>query len=356
MFNAITAQHLSTPPDGGNVKASVSEQIGMTNVTIHYDRPAVKGRQGKIWGQLVHYGFKDLDYGTSKSSPWRAGANENTTITFSTDVTIENQALQAGTYAIFMAMEEGAATIIFSKNNASWGSYFYDEKEDALRVKVKTEPLSNMVERLSYDFSNQTISSAIIALSWENLRIPFKIDVDLVKTQLASFRNELRGDKGEAWQVWAQAANYCIDKNTNLEEGLTWADYALNGRYVGEKNFKTLSTKAQILTKLNKSSEADALMKEALPMGKMGEIHAYARQLLTQKRNKEALEVFKMNYDKNPNEYTTLMGITRGYSAIGDYKKALGYAEKALLKAPNDPNKKATQEMIDKLKAGKDAN
>lgn len=143
------AQNLTTPPDGGNKKAVVGERIGITDVTIHYDRPGVNGREGKIWNGLVHTGFMDLGFGSSKNAPWRAGANENTTITFSTDVFIDQQPLSSGTYALFAAMGDGIATLIFSKNSTSWGSFFYDPKEDALRVNVKTVPLSNSVERPS---------------------------------------------------------------------------------------------------------------------------------------------------------------------------------------------------------------
>jgi hypothetical protein len=124
-FNYATAQILTTPPDGGNKKATVTERIGITDITIHYDRPAVKGRDGKIWGQLVHKGFMDLGFGTSKAAPWRAGANENTTFTCTTDVMVEGKNLKAGTYGFFIAMGDGEATLIFSNNATSWGSFFY---------------------------------------------------------------------------------------------------------------------------------------------------------------------------------------------------------------------------------------
>jgi hypothetical protein len=350
------AQNLTTPIDGSTRKATVAERIGLTDVTIHYDRPAVKGREGKIWGQLVHYGFIYQGFGTSKAAPWRAGANENTTITFSTDVKIEGQALAAGTYAIFMAMEANAATVIFSKSTTSWGSYFYDEKEDALRVKVVTAALYNSVERLTYEFSEPTENAAIVALTWEKLRIPFRIETDVVQTQLASFRRELRGNKGFEWQNVVQAANWCIEKNVNLEEANNWADYAMSADLGNIRNFQTLSCKANALNKLNKTTEADNLMKEALPLGTMTEVHTYGRGLLAQKRTKEAFEVFKMNYDKNPNEFMTMMGIIRGYSATGNYKKALDIAEKALPKAPDAVNKSNVEKFIGLLKAGKDVN
>lgn len=147
-------------------------------------------------GELVHVGFADPEFGTSKSSPWRAGANENTTIEFSTDVLIEGQPLPAGKYGFFIAYDPAECTLIFSTNSGSWGHYFYSEKEDALRIKVKPQALDKTVEWLKYEFSNETESSALLALQWEKLAIPFKIEVDYVKTQIESFRQELRTEKG----------------------------------------------------------------------------------------------------------------------------------------------------------------
>src|SRR6476659_816247 len=186
---------LTTLPDGGNKKATVSERVGITDVVISYSRPGVKGREGKIWGQLIPAGFNDLGFGTSKAAPWRAGANENTTIQFSDDVKIEGQPLAAGKYGFFVAYDQNECTLIFSKNSTSWGSFFYDDKEDALRVKVKPVALDKSVEWLKYEFTDETENSATIALEWEKLSIPFKVEVDYVKTQLESFRKELRSEK-----------------------------------------------------------------------------------------------------------------------------------------------------------------
>jgi hypothetical protein len=180
-----------TLPADANKKASVSEYIGITRVKIDYSRPEVKGREGQIWGKLVHYGFADLHYGTSKSAPWRAGANENTTIEFSTDVAIENKPLPKGKYGFFIAMGAEKATLVFSKVNTAWGSFYYDDKDDALRVEVPVLKLNESVERLKYEFSDQTANTAIISLQWEKVKIPFKISVDLQKVQIESFRKEV---------------------------------------------------------------------------------------------------------------------------------------------------------------------
>lgn len=347
---------LTTPPSGGNKKAMTAERIGLTDVTITYDRPGVRGREGHIWGELVHVGYTDQGFGSSKAAPWRAGANENTTITFSTNVKVEGKELPAGKYGLFIAYDPSESTVIFSKNSGSWGSYFYNESEDALRVKVKPQRLEQPVEWLKYEFINQTANSATISLQWEKLSIPFKVETDLVQTQLASMRAELRTDKGFNWQSWNQAAQFCLQNNVNLEQALQWADSAAGPFFGGNTNFPPIATKAQVLERLGRTEEAAALMKTAIPLGNMNELHQYGRQLLSQKKNKEALDVFKLNASKNPNQFTTLVGLVRGYSANGDYKSALKHAQQALPLSPNQQNKTNVEAMIKKLQEGKDVN
>jgi len=354
--SAFSQIPLTVLPSGGNKKAFIGEQIGLTKVVINYDRPGVKGREGKIWGELVHAGYIDQGFGNTKAAPWRAGSNENTTIEFSTDVKIEGKDLPAGKYGFFIAYDPNECTLMFSKNSTSWGSYYYNEKEDALRVKVKPVALQQSVEWLKYEFLNETENSATIALLWEKLMIPFKVEVDYIKSQIESFRKELRTEKGFIWQSWEQAANWCLQRNVNLEEALLWSDSATKAGFEGDKSFRAASTKAQILEKLGRGNEAMTIMKNALPNASMGEIHQYGRTLLTQKKNKEALDVFKSNFEKNPNQFTTLMGLVRGYSANGDFKNALKYANLALPLAPDTNNKNNLSAMIEKLKEGKDVN
>ena len=357
LFSAFSfAQILFTMADGGNKKATVTERIGLTDVTLHYDRPAVKGREGKIWGQLVPYGFTDQGFGTSRAAPWRAGANENTTISFSTDVMVEGKPLAAGTYGLFLAMEQGSATVIFSNNSTSWGSFFYDPKEDALRVNVKTMALTESAERMKFEFMDEKENSATIALLWEKLKIPITVEVDYVKIQLQSFRNELRSAKGFRWEAWLEAVNFCVQRNTNLEEALQWSDYAISGPFIGQKNFRTLSAKASVLNKLGRTTEADSLLKAAMPLATMQELHNYGRQLLRDKKTVQALEAFKLNAQKNPNVFTTNMGLMRGYSANGDFKNALKYAKAAQPQATDKANKDAIEGFIKMLSEGKDIN
>jgi tetratricopeptide (TPR) repeat protein len=346
---------LTVAPSGGNKKASVSEQIGLTQVTIHYDRPGVKGREGRIWGQLVPAGFTDQGFGSSKAAPWRAGSNENTTIEFTSDVKINGQALPAGRYGFFIAYDPNESILIFSRNSTSWGSFFYDDKEDVLRVTIKPVALDSNVEWLKYEFSDETANSAIVSLQWEKLSFPFKVEADYFKDQIESFRQQLRNKEGFLWESWNQAAQWCLQNNTNLDQAMAWADSATSAGFGGDKSFAAWSTKAQLLEKLNRQTEADAIMKKTLAFASMNEIHQYGRQLVQQKKAKEAMEAFKSNFQKNPNQFTTLVGMARGYSANGDYKTALKYLTQALPLSPG-AQKNNVETMIQKLKDGKDIN
>jgi tetratricopeptide (TPR) repeat protein len=347
----------SAAPNGYTKKAAVSEQVGLTQVTITYHRPAVRGREGKIWGEVVHKGFIDQGFGSRKPAPWRAGANENTVIEFDNDVKVEGQTLPKGRYGLFIAYDPLESTIIFSNRSDSWGSFFYDEKEDALRVKVKPRPIEKSVEYLKYEFSNQTPNSAVISLSWEKLSIPFKVEVDYLKQQFDAFVAESQNPRGFTSQGLNVAASWTLQNDYRLEKGLEWATLATSPNFPGDPtSFPALSTKALILDKLGRPDEAAAVIKTALPFGSIIELQQFGRQLLAAKKPQAALEVFQFNYNKNPNQFTTLVGMARGLSANGEYAKALDFANKALPLAPNDSAKQAVQAMIEKLKAGRDIN
>lgn len=357
VFAGIAEAQLTTIPRGGNKRASVSEGIGITNIIINYSRPGIKKREGHIWGELIPVGFTELGYGAKKPAPWRAGANENTTIEFTTDVKIDGHDLPAGRYGFFVAYGPDESTLIFSKNSTSWGNFFYDPAEDALRVNVKPVKTDKSVEYLKYEFADQTSSSATVQLQWEKLMIPFRIDVDVIKTQIASFRKELRGDKAlpALWQGWNQAAAFCATNKTNLEEGLMWADSAVSFRFGGSTSFTPWQTKAAVLDSMGRKAEAAEIMKNALPYADQFEAYVYASALMAAKQTKDAIAVFKINYQKFPDNLFTNLGMACSYSALGDYKKALVYAQKALPQAKGG-NKLEVERNIRDLQNGKDIN
>lgn len=336
MIATFLATGQITFPADGNKKASVSENIGITTVKIDYSRPQVNGREGEIWGKLVHYGFADLHYGTSKAAPWRAGANENTTIEFTTDVWVENKPLAKGKYGFFIAMDTDSATVVFSKFNTAWGSFYYDAKDDALRVNVPVLHQDQSVERLKYEFEGQTENSAVISMQWEKVKVPFKVLVDLQQTQIESLRKEVNsGIFYRFWQNLQFAANYCLVNNINLEEGLTWADRSINS-YFGESNFKTLSTYAGLLEKLDRKVEADSIMQRAIPLGTAQDLTIYGLDLNSIGQHEKAMKIFKSNYKNNPDEFYAHLGMISGHYRLKDKRKALQFCDSAKKKT-TDP-------------------
>lgn len=349
---------MDLPPVAGNPRATISEEVGITSITIKYSRPDVNKREGKIWGDgnLVPYGFTTTSFITNKNtSPWRAGANESTTITFEHDVKVEGQDLKAGTYGLFIAMGAENATLIFSNQAEAWGSFSYEEKYDALRVTVKPVALDKSVEWLKYEFIDHKEKSCTIALQWEKLSIPFKIDVDVENIVLNRMREQITSNKGFNAPNMVAASNYFINKGINLEEATKWATRAISGNG-GIKTFQTLNNLANGYTKLNKLTEADSLMKEALTMANANQFTAYGRGLIAQKRADKALEILLANQKKNGDVFIVNSGLVNAYSAKGDFPNALKYAEKAMLQAPNEGAKKQIEGQIAKLKEGKDIN
>jgi tetratricopeptide (TPR) repeat protein len=339
------AQSLTLPPSGDNQKSKVVQWIGPVSVAIAYSSPHVTGPDGKsrkdhIWGELVHYGYIDQGFGTSKAAPWRAGANENTVISFSHDVKINGKDLKAGSYGLFLATaKEGAWTWIFSKNNASWGSYFYSEQEDALRVEAKPEEAS-FTEYLTYGFDNRTRSTASAYLQWENKRIPFNIEVPNVnELYLATIKDELRSSPGFDARNFSAAAQFCVNNKLNLDQALVWADQAMDPNLGGSEDFNALQVKALVLTALGKDAEANTVMDKAIkiPGTPVPAIHQYARALLGQGKKEKAMEVFQYNFKTHPEEkFTTYVGLARGYTALGDKKNAIKNWEIAIKNAPEN--------------------
>lgn len=349
---------LDLPPGGGNPRAAITEEVGITSITIKYSRPDVNKREGKIWGDgnLVTYGFSTQNFITNQNtSPWRAGANENTIISFEHDVKVEGQPLKAGTYGLFMAMGADNVTIIFSSQSEAWGSFYYDARYDALRVNVKPVALDKSVEWLKYEFIEHKEKSCTIAMMWEKLMVPFKVEVDVDNIVLNRIREELTSRKGFTPALILQATQYCFNKNINLDEALVWSKRAIDG-VGGQRTFITFRNLATAFEKLNRIPEADSVMAEALQIATANQYTAYGRQLITAKRPDKALEVFKASEKRYGDIFGVNNGLMSGYSAKGDFKNAIKYAEKAKAQAPNDAAKKTLEGQIAKLKEGKDIN
>lgn len=340
------AQGITLPPSGDNQKSSVSQWIGLVKVTIDYSSPDVHGpngedRKGKIWGEVVHYGFADQGFGPSKAAPWRAGANENTTISFSHDVKIGGKEVKAGTYGLFLAVEkEGPWTWILSRDTHSWGSYYYDPAADVVRVQATPQDCE-YTEWLTFSFDDRQRGSTLAYLQWEHKRVGFKIDVpNTNELYVAGIRDAMRGTTaGFQQQTYISAAAFCVQNQVNLEEALQWAEQAISDPFFGQENFNSLSVKAQVLTALGRNAEAETVMDKAIhhPTASVSAVHQYARSLLSAGKTQKAVDVFKLNAKNHPEEkFTTNVGLARGYTALGDKKNAIKHWEIALKNLPEN--------------------
>src|SRR6266481_877092 len=318
-------------------RGTVTQRIGLTDVTITYHRPSVGGRE--IWGKTVPYG-----------KVWRAGANENTTISFSDDVSIEGKPLAAGTYGLHTIPDKDQWTIIFSKNSTSWGSFSYDEKEDALRVTVKPHP-AELVEAMEYSFDDPKPDSVAVTLRWEKLAVPFRVSADVNAIVLRSIQNQLRNTGGFTWAGFDEAANWLIDANQNLDQAMKWEDRSIQA----EERFENLLGKSLILEAQGKKQEAEVVKTKALDAANGLQLHFYGRSLQQQKKQDEGFAVFRINVKKHPSEWYAHGELARMASAKGDFDTASKEMKLALPSAP-DFAKQGIQRMIVRLDKKEDIN
>ena len=291
----LCAQLITTPQV--SPAAVVKQEIGSSWIKISYHRPAVKERE--IWGKLVPHGLTTSSFGSGNPAPWRAGANENTTITFTDDAKVEGQPIKAGTYGLFMIVEAEEWTLVLSNNSTSWGSYYYDEKEDVLRTILKPQTAEHE-EWLEYGFDSITANSVNAYLHWEKIKVSFKIEFDVDAIVIKDIENQLRNTAGFTWQGWNQAAAYCYRSNTFFDRGVEWV-------------------KKSISINENETNR-----------------NMYGYILLAAKKNDEALNVFKENVEKYPDSWNIKDSLGEAYKTLGDKKSAKKYYEDALKSAPEN--------------------
>lgn len=330
---------VTLPPNGDNQKSSITQHLGLVTVTVDYSSPDVDGREGKVWGQLVPYGPTDFvatGFGTATAAPWRAGANENTTITFSQEVLVQGQKLAAGTYGLHvMTQKEGPWEVIFSQNSTSWGSYFYDPAEDVLRVKAS--PIeAPFQEYLTYEFTERKQDTATLTLKWENLALPVEITVeDGVGLYVAQIRNEMRNSAGFSPSDMRAAAAFCLQHQRNLEEALQWIEMALNHPFFGERNFAGMQLKTQLLYALAQEDAAKKTLAETVKMpAEEMPLFQFGIDFVQTGKLEAAKTVFAASKDQYPESWTTYSGWGLVHNAEGDKKEALKQFEKAKAVAP----------------------
>ncbi len=317
--------------------ATTGQTVGVTDINISYHRPAVNGR--KIWGGLVPYGMI-----------WRAGANENTTISFSTPVKVEGHALPAGTYGLSMIPTASQWTVVFSNFAGDWGAYNYDPAEDAARVTVTPQAMNDGQERLAYTFDDLTPSSVVASLRWEKLRVPIKIEVDLPATVRASIQSELRGGKHWNPDAWRAAARFEA-RNGDLDTALKYIDHALELSLTS----RALEAKASLLEKKGDKQAAAALRERAKQLSTESEIiNNTAWGLIGDKKYDEAvawLNKYLAQHPKTTQAYTAYSLIGQAYAEKGDQANARAAFDKAMAAARDASERMEVQDYINALGA-----
>ena len=319
-------------------QALVRQRIGVTDITIDYHRPLVSGR--KVWGGIVPFG-----------QVWRAGANENTTIEFSTPVSVEGKPLPAGKYGLHLIATPDTCTVIFSKMAAAWGSYTYNQAEDALRVEVKPRE-NEMEEALEYEFEDLKPDSALVVLKWEKLAVPFRVSVNDEQSVLPRIREQFRGRAQYSWTPLNEAAQYCLTKKINFEEALRWAEQSTQI----EERFENLITKSELLKAMGRVDEARTAANRALEVSTPVQLYSHARQLMNQKQDAEAMEALALVVKRFPQNVFGHLAQARIKSAAGDFGAATDAAKQALATAASDQQKANIQALIKRLEAKQDIN
>jgi hypothetical protein len=306
-------------------RASLSQTVGLTTIGLTYDRPAVNGRQ--VWGALVPF-----------DSVWRAGANENTVLEFSSPVRVGGQALGAGRYGLHMIPTRGDWTVILSRQANAWGSFSYDPEEDALRLTATPVP-GEMHERLTYTFDDPTESSVVLVLRWEKLAVPFTIGVDTKTVVTDSLREQLRGLGRFFWQPWSQAAAWCAANGVNLEEATTWADRSI----AMNENFTNLRVRAALLGQRGDKAGAEAAARRSLAIATEAEMNTYGYLLMGQGKVDSALVIFRKNTRDYPKSWNTYDSLAEAYARKGEKKLAIENYSKALAMTQDSAQKQRIQ-------------
>jgi tetratricopeptide (TPR) repeat protein len=334
-------QNITVP--AASPASEVSQTIGISKVTVQYSRPSVKNRV--VWGNLVPYGWNKQQFGKGNEAPWRAGANQNTTISFSNDVKLQGKIVKAGTYGLFFVInKDNTGEVVLSKESRSWGSFFYDPQQDELRAPIKLDEVPH-TEQLTYGFVNVSKNAAELVLNWEKKQFPVKIELNADAIVLANATEELKGPIGFNWRGFVSAANYALQNKTNLEQGLEWANTAVTQN----NSFATLSVKSGILKELGKTEEADKAMNDAMAIATENELNLYGYQLLNGGQQDKAIEILTLNTKRFPKSANVWDSLGEAYFIKGDQKNAAANFKKSLSLNPTAATKANSEKYLKQM-------
>jgi tetratricopeptide (TPR) repeat protein len=307
--NAVTIPRVRQP-------AEVTQTIGLTKLNVTYSRPLVKGRE--IFGKMITYG-----------RIWRAGADENSILTLSTDVTINNKLIKAGSYGFHIIPNEDEWTVILNKEVNAWGSYFYKEEKDVFRFAVVPKKV-NHHEALTFTFENITANKVDLQLAWADTAISFTIDIDTPQRVVDNIRKELKSRLAFGANGYRTAAQYCLNNDVNLEEALTWIERPLRG----EQSFTDLNIKSGILKKLGRTAEAEDIYKKAMAIANNRDLTSLAYTKLRNNDTEGAVNILKGLIKKSPKNHENYLNLARIFMRSGNKDSALKAYHKALKYAP----------------------
>ncbi|HCN05649.1 MAG TPA: hypothetical protein DIS79_08510 [Bacteroidetes bacterium] len=340
MFPLLALFLLLTVPSLGQLsipmesqRGYIRQRVGVTDVSVDYSRPKVKDR--KIFGDVVPYG-----------RIWRAGANENTVFTVTTPVTVNGTALPAGSYGLHMIPREGMWTVIFSKQNSAWGSYFYDEKQDAARIEVRPTTGSH-TELLTFDVTDVTSSQAIIEMRWSTVSVACTIAVNLNNTVIPDLTAQLTGLAGFTASNYVAAAQYVVDNDLDVSIASAWLDRALRS----QPSFTAYMLSADIAERKNETKQASELRDKALKIATNAEMNAYGYSLLQQKRSSDALAIFMMNAERHASDPNVWDSLGEAYALSGNSAEAKKHFQKALSMNPPPQVRQNSEKWLKDLEA-----
>jgi hypothetical protein len=334
-----------TTPRTPSPAAKISQTIGISTVTVKYSRPSVKSRE--VWGALVPYGWNIQAFGAQNSAPWRAGANENTVVELSHPAKVAGQLVPAGTYGLFFVInKDDTGEVILSKDSRSWGSFWYKPEQDQMRAKIQVRTIPP-VEILTYDFINLAKNSGELVLNWEKKQFAVTVEFDVDNIVMANAAEELKGTTGFAAQGFASAANYALQNNVNLEQGLTWIDQAL----AQNASFPNNNIKSQFLRKLGKTADADKLLRDAIVASTEVELNAYGYQLLNNGQHDKAIEMLTLNTTRFPKSANAWDSLGEAYATKGDKTNAIKHFKKSLAMNPPAAVKANSEKFLRQLGA-----
>lgn len=339
IYSMAQAQNITTPRTPSPA-AKVSQTIGISTISVSYSRPSVKNRD--VWGKIVPYGYTVQNFGSKTEAPWRAGANENTTIEFSHEAKVEGQLVPAGTYGLFFVInKDETGEVILSKDNRSWGSFWYNPSHDQLRAKIQLHTIGH-TELLTYDFMNPTKNAVELVLNWEKKQFPVKVEFSVDEIVMANATEELKGPTGFSWQGYSSAANYALQNKVNLDKAMGWIDQAI----VQNKSFATLNVKAGILKQMGKNEESEKIMNDVVAIATENELNLYGYQLINERNLDKAIEILKMNTQRFSKSANTWDSLGEAYAIKGDKENAIKNFKIALSLNPPAATKENSEKFL----------